>query len=33
MYGLSGIYERIELPSLTPHIIRVERYGRICQCC
>ncbi|NEQ28495.1 MAG: IS66 family transposase, partial [Microcoleus sp. SIO2G3] len=30
---LSGIYERIELPPLTPHITRVERYGGICQCC
>lgn len=30
---LSGIYERIELPPITPHITRVERYGGICQCC
>jgi transposase len=30
---LSGIYERIELPQVTPHITRVERYGGICQCC
>jgi transposase len=30
---LSGIYERIELPLLTPHITRVERYGGICQGC
>lgn len=30
---LSGIYERIELPPLTPHITRVERYGGICCCC
>jgi transposase len=30
---LSGIYERIELPVVTPHITRVERYGGICQCC
>jgi transposase len=32
MQGLSGIYERIELPPLSSHITRVERYGRICQC-
>jgi len=30
---LSGIYERIELPPITPHITRVERYGGICPCC
>lgn len=30
---LSGIYERIELPPMTPHITRVERYGGTCQCC
>ncbi|HEY9664896.1 MAG TPA: IS66 family transposase, partial [Allocoleopsis sp.] len=30
---LSGMYERIELPPITPHITRVERYGGICQCC
>jgi transposase len=30
---LNGIYERIELPLLTPHITRVERYGGICQGC
>lgn len=30
---LSGIYKRIELPQLTPHISRVERYGGICQGC
>jgi len=30
---LSGIYERIELPPLTPHITRVERYGGTCQGC
>lgn len=30
---LSGIYERIELPQITPHITRVERYGGICQGC
>jgi transposase len=30
---LSGIYERIELPQITPHITRVERYGGVCQCC
>ena len=30
---LSGIYERIELPQVIPHITRVERYGGICQCC
>lgn len=30
---LSGIYERIELPPLTPYITRVERYGGICQGC
>jgi transposase len=30
---LSGIYERIELPPLTPHITRVERYGGMCPGC
>jgi transposase len=30
---LSGIYERIELPQITPHITRVEHYGGICQGC
>jgi transposase len=30
---LSGIYERIELPQITPHITRVERYGGLCPCC
>jgi transposase len=30
---LNGIYERIELPTITPHITRVERYGGICPCC
>jgi transposase len=30
---LSGIYERIELPPITPHITRVERYGGVCQGC
>lgn len=30
---LSGIYERIELPPITPHVTRVERYGGICQGC
>ena len=30
---LSGIYERIELPQITPDITRVERYGGMCQCC
>lgn len=30
---LSGIYERIELPQITPHVTRVERYGGICQGC
>ena len=30
---LSGIYERIELPQITPHITRVERYGGVCHCC
>jgi len=30
---LSGIYERIELPAITPHITRVERYGGMCGCC
>lgn len=30
---LSGIYERIELPQLAPHITRVERYGGMCPCC
>lgn len=30
---LSGIYERIELPQLTPDITRVERYGGVCPCC
>ena len=29
---LSGIYERIELPLITPHITRVERYGGVCPC-
>lgn len=31
--SLNGIYERIELPQLTPHITRVERYGGMCPCC
>lgn len=30
---LSGIYERIELPQINPHVTQVERYGGICQCC
>lgn len=30
---LSGIYERIELPQVTPHVTRVERYGGICPGC
>ena len=30
---LSGIYERIELPQVTPHVTRVERYGGMCPCC
>jgi len=30
---LSGIYERIELPPVTPHVTRVERYGGMCPCC
>ena len=30
---LSGIYERIELPQVTPDITRVERYGGMCPCC
>lgn len=30
---LSGIYERIELARVTPHITRVERYGGMCPCC
>lgn len=30
---LSGIYERIELPPIRPHITRVERYGGTCPCC
>jgi len=30
---LRGIYERIEVPRLTPHITRVERYGGFCRCC
>lgn len=30
---LSGIYERIELPQLTPNITRVERYGGVCPGC
>ncbi len=30
---LSGIYERIELPQITPVITRVERYGGMCGCC
>lgn len=33
MQRLSGIYERIELPQLTPDITRVERYGGVCPCC
>lgn len=28
-----GIYERIELPQVKPHITRVERYGGQCSCC
>jgi hypothetical protein len=30
---LSGIYERIKLLPITPHLTRVERYGGICPCC
>jgi transposase len=30
---LSGMYERIELPAMTPHITRVERYGGTCPSC
>jgi transposase len=30
---LSGIYERIELPPVTPHVTRVERYSGMCPCC
>lgn len=30
---LIGIYERIELPQVTPHVTRVERYGGMCPCC
>lgn len=30
---MSGVYERIELPPMTPHITRVERYGGTCPCC
>lgn len=30
---LSGIYERLELPPVTPHITRVERYSGTCGCC
>ena len=30
---LSGIYERIELPPIAPHVTQVERYGGICPCC
>jgi transposase len=30
---LSGIYERIELPQIIPHLTRVERYGGRCPCC
>ena len=30
---LRGIYERIELPRVTPVVTRVERYGGHCQCC
>lgn len=30
---LNGIYERIELPPITPHITRVERDGGVCQGC
>jgi len=30
---LKGIYERIELPLVKPHITRVERYGGQCLCC
>lgn len=33
MQRLSGIYERIELPQVTPDITRVERYGGMCPCC
>lgn len=30
---LSGIYERIELPPMTAHVTRIERYGGTCPCC
>jgi transposase len=30
---LSGIYERIDLPLVKPHITRVERYGGTCPTC
>ena len=30
---LCGIYERIDLPPVTPHITRVERYGGTCPSC
>ncbi len=27
------MYERIELPQVSPHVTRVERYGGMCPCC
>ena len=30
---LRGIYERIDLPPVKPHITRVERYGGTCPSC
>lgn len=30
---LNGLYERIELPVVTPHVTRVERYGGTCPRC
>lgn len=30
---LQGIYDRIELPIVRPHVTRVERYGGVCECC
>ena len=31
--SLVGIYERIELPPITPYITQVHRYGGTCECC
>lgn len=30
---LRAVYERIELPTVRPHVTRVERYGGQCRCC